>query len=97
MGKTTTPPYRLVWTERTTNGTTEQHTIGWDTKATQRGQGKATKENAIRYLRHYESSTKEGGVNAQIGERKVISFSLINQKTGNPVASGNMTLTFTEI
>lgn len=97
MGKITTPPYRLEWTERTQTGTTESHKVGWDTKATQRGQGKATKENAIRYLRHYEGSTKAGGVNAHIGERKVISFSLINQKTGNPVASGNMSLTFTEI
>ena len=93
MGKTTTPPYRLVWTERTTLGTTEQHTTSWSAK--EPGKGKATAENAIRYLRHYENSTKAGGYNSHIGERRVISFSLINQKTGNPVASGKMQLTIT--
>lgn len=95
MGKTTTPPYRLQWTERTTLGTTETHTVGWTPKDI--GKGKATKENAIRYLRHYEQSTKAGGVNAQIGERRVISFALINQKTNTTVASGTMTLSFTEV
>lgn len=95
MGKTTTPPYRLEWTERNQNGLSETHKVGWSNKGP--GQGKATADNVVRYLRHYEASTKVGGVNEFIGERRVISFSLITQKTGNPVVSGKMNITFTEI
>lgn len=92
MGKTVTPPYRLEWTEKNQQYT-ERHQTTWSAK--EPGKGKATADNAIRYLRHYEASTKEGGCNSHIGERRVISFSLINQKTGNPVVSGKMGLTFT--
>lgn len=89
MSKTVTPTYRLDFTEVNAAGQLERHQIGWNSKHN----GRATKENCIRYLRAYQASTQAGGVNEQIGPRTVRMFTLINQKTGNPVVSGSMTQT----
>jgi hypothetical protein len=88
MGKIVTPKYRLEWTETGPFGLKETHHIGWNVKDV--GKGRATSQNAIRYLRHYENSTKADGCNSLIGPRQVLTFALIEQKSNTTVASGKM-------
>lgn len=88
MGKIVTPTHRLEWTEIGPFGLKETHHIGWNAKDV--GKGRATAPNAIRYLRHYEASTREGGCNSHIGPRQVLTFALIEQKSNTTVASGKM-------
>lgn len=84
MGRTVTPKYRLEYTEKDARGRVSIHQMGWDA----RFNGRATFDNAVRYCEALQKSTLAGGCNEQIGPRDLLNFQLVNQKTGDTVASG---------
>lgn len=82
MGRSTTPAYRY---EMVTTGGSQ--TPGAWYVGRRCGHGSPTNVNLTKYVKAFEESTKQGGVNAHLGTTVVFSAKIIRQSTQEVVAT----------
>jgi hypothetical protein len=79
MGRSITPTYRIEFRLAGSYWTPS----GWNVKR----DGRPTDERLAQYVADLEASTREGGVNAHLGEQVVLSAKVVRQSSGEIVAS----------
>lgn len=79
MGRSVTPTYRIEFRIAGSYWTPS----AWNVKR----DGRPTEDRLAQYVNDLEASTREGGVNAHLGEQVVLSAKVVRQSTGEVVAS----------
>jgi hypothetical protein len=83
MGRVVTPTFRLEVQVVGDYGRTGYATV-WTAQA---WRGRATVARLVDWVKGMEASTREGGVNAHLGETTIRSAEIIRQSTGDTVAT----------
>ncbi len=78
MSNSTTPTYRIEFRVAGFHWTPS----GWNVKR----DGRPTDESLAQYVADLEASTREGGVNAHLGETHILSAKIVRQSSGEVVA-----------